>query len=171
MSDSDYRDWVVNVSVNPDEFQRSGHVHVFLSSEEPAGTPDQWMVDPNQIGVVSVFKGDTSQGGYFGSYASLGVRINGQVFLSEDLAERGQDINKVQPIVNYLRTQLRWRCSLVGDTEIPLETVPSLTVKVQSAVVHVPKRTPGRSPGQPRRGEWETHPDVTRGKVGGFSAA
>ncbi|KAI0342043.1 Di-copper centre-containing protein [Trametopsis cervina] len=166
----DYRDWVVNVSINTSEYPRSGYVHVFLCHEELKGKPTDWLAQRDEVGVVAIFKNESKLCGNCNRLSAANVKIHGQVFLTEDLVDKQVDINDVEVVRQYLKAGLRWRCALVDGTEIPLEDVPSLAVKVQSAKVHTGGAMRSGGGAQPWRDEYETFDSVTHGKVGGYAA-
>ncbi|KAI0342996.1 Di-copper centre-containing protein [Trametopsis cervina] len=163
----DYRVWIAHVVINTDELPYSGYVHVFLSHNEPTGNPIDWLSDDDEVGTVAIFKNTRKECVNCNRRSAENVKINGQVFLTEDLLDRGKDLHDVGGITEYLKTHMHWRIALVDGAEVPLAEVPSLEVRVHSATVHVGGTTRGGS--EPWRDELEVHHDVTHGRVGGYA--
>lgn len=60
----------------------------------------------------------------------------------------------------------------VDGQELPLTAVPSLEVKVQSALVHEPPIDENSDEVEfPTHEPFKTHPSVTRGRLGGLSSS
>ncbi|KAI0342041.1 Di-copper centre-containing protein [Trametopsis cervina] len=164
----DYRVWIAHVAINTDDLPYSGYVHVFLSHDEPTGSPIDWLTHDDEIGTVAIFKNDRKECANCNRLSAENVKINGQVFLTEDLLDRGKDINNVEAITEYLTSHMRWRVALIDGAEVPLAEVPSLEVKVHSATVHVGGTT-RRGGVEPWRDELELHHGVTHGRLGGYA--
>ncbi|KAI0342042.1 Di-copper centre-containing protein [Trametopsis cervina] len=82
---NNYRDWVVNISINTDEYPRSGYVHVFLCKGEPKGNPIDWLTHEDEVGVVAIFKNESKLCANCNRLSAENVKINGQVFLTGNI--------------------------------------------------------------------------------------
>nr|AXF50753.1 tyrosinase [Inonotus obliquus] len=162
---SKYQDWFVTVTVNPYEFSNSGYVHIFLSETVPSG---DWMFAPERVGDVGIFRNTSGECANCNEREAAGETITGHIPLTRVLMKKGKDINNVEDIEEYLKKVLHWRCALVGGTEVPLESLPSLQVKVCSAMCERQERRGGLE-GFPSRHTPEVHRSVTHGKLGGYA--
>ncbi|KAL5493071.1 hypothetical protein ACEPAI_4520 [Sanghuangporus weigelae] len=159
-----YHDWFATVTVNPYQFAGSGYVHFFLTDTVPSGN---WMFAPERVGDVGVFRNTSGQCANCSRSEAAGETITGHVPLTRVLMQKGKDINNVEDIRAYLKKHLHWRCALADGTEVPLDGLPSLQVKLCSALCE--RQEPrGGFEGFPRRHTPEVHRSVTHGKVGGY---
>ncbi|TFK74620.1 Di-copper centre-containing protein [Pluteus cervinus] len=166
-----FRDWFVDVTLNPHEFPSSGYVHFFLGETVPSG---DWSLAPERVGDFGVFRNTSGQCENCNQREAAGQTITGHIPLTRALLNKEKEINSVDGIEGYLKKELHWRCELVDGTELPLEKVPSLLVKVYSAVAQRPQ--PGGDDREggglglfPTREEPQVHRKITHGRVGGFA--
>lgn len=164
-----YRDWIVNVTLEKYGLGGSGRVAFFLcpSLDDIPENAMEWHSSPYYVGSYVIFAQSPTQTDCDNCKAQADAhnRVGGTVHLTKFMIRDHCPLVGDEP-VEYLRQKLHWKCMNVAQGRIvPNEEVAGLRVVVQSATYTVPEGAGGR----PVRGEWTRHAPVTAGKTGGVT--
>jgi tyrosinase len=133
-ADTSHREWIVNLKVNKHALNGSFFVHVFLGNFGP--NPKDWSFDPALVGSYAVLD-------KFNTQDSPDKLISGTIPLTGTLSKlilanklKSLDPADVEP---YLTANLKYRVTLLDDTEVGNGDVDSLKLSVISAPVAQPQ--------------------------------
>ncbi|TVY38862.1 Tyrosinase [Lachnellula subtilissima] len=147
-----HREWIVNLKADKHALNGSFFVHIFLG--DFGSDPTGWSFEPNLVGTWAVLdKFNTANAPnkpVSGTIPLTGVLS--KLVLANELQSLDPDV--VQP---YLTANLKYRVTLLDDTEVGNGDVPSLSVTVISAPV-VPPQTDSELPSW---GATVVHMDIT----------
>ncbi|KAI9646358.1 hypothetical protein NHQ30_004348 [Ciborinia camelliae] len=133
-TNGEYTEWIANIQSKKYALSKSFFIHVFLGPYNPI--PSTWSFEPNLVGTHCVFAKLSTSGS---TAADPNQLVTGTIPLTSALLEyisKGQlkslDDKDVKP---FLAKNLKYRVTLLDDTEIPNKDVPSLKISVVSSVV------------------------------------
>ena len=130
-----HREWIVNLKVDKHALNGSFFVHIFLGGF--GSDPTAWSFEPNLVGTWAVLdkfnNANTPNKPVTGTIPLTGVLS--KLVLANKL--KSLDPDDVEP---YLTANLKYRVTLLDDTEIGNGDVPSLSVMVISAPVAPPQK-------------------------------
>ena len=111
-----YTEWITNIRVAQNALESTFHIHVFLGNFTT--DPTCWPRDPNLVGSQSVFNS------FPGTTKKRDLIITGTVPLTKALrrdADAGKvDLNDELAVVAYLKQNLHWRITNVGENALAL---------------------------------------------------
>ncbi|KAK0115324.1 hypothetical protein ONS96_013783 [Cadophora gregata f. sp. sojae] len=154
-------EWSVGVRVS--KFDLRGErfiIRVFLDTVPE--DPNDWPVSSSCVGSFTVFPPP-----HFGGEPYPEVIAYSEVSLVEGLAQLGRNANDAHGVRKFLRRALQWRVQKFDGTVVPVEHVPSLSVRVQEELVTMG----GDITELPSYGKVTVHADVTSGRAGGYAEA
>jgi hypothetical protein len=162
-----YRDWIANITLEFGALGGSGRVCLFLGpDEEIPEKPTEWHTSPIYVGAYDLFALSPNNLERCPNCKDLkanGIHAGGTVYLTEALIRRRIPLVGEEP-EKYLKENLHWRCCGFRGV-IPVESIPSLEVIVQSASYVA---APGVGNGPIDRSPWVVHAPVTSGNPGGI---
>ncbi|KAF2464024.1 Di-copper centre-containing protein [Lindgomyces ingoldianus] len=162
-----YTDWTVNIRVEKHCLPQTFSIMVFLG--DVPTDPTTWSASEPLIGSVSVLaQGEETQCGKCRQDQEEGLIITGTVTLTETLMDKVLDGSlpslgapDVEP---YLVKNLHWRVKMMGGLEVPRDQIAGLKVIVSSDEVGITDEDLPVHLGEPT-----VHPNITDGRLGGFS--
>ncbi|KAF8858063.1 Di-copper centre-containing protein [Acephala macrosclerotiorum] len=152
------KEWFAGVKVN--KFDLLGtHFSIQLFLGHVPRNPEEWLNSGNNIGSFTIFPPNQSGG------PLPEVLAYSEYSLVEALNAKGQDMEDVSAVTEYLKEHLHWRVQKFDGTDVPTDQVPSLVVTVQSESV-----TMGRDDTElPSYSDVTIVAGATKGKAGGFA--
>ncbi|PBP18673.1 tyrosinase [Diplocarpon rosae] len=153
------REWSVGIRVA--KFDLDGErfiVRLFLGAIPR--DPGAWATSPSCVGSFPVFPPPTPATGPLPQ-----VIAYSEVSLVQALQEMNRATHDASATTDYLKKSLNWSVQKFDGTVVPVEDIPSLTVTVQDELV----TDSGDITKLPTYGKSTTHPEVTRGRAGGYS--
>ena len=139
-------------------------VLVFLGSINP--DPSVWDLEYNCVGRVAVLgRAYDTQCSKCQDDRASNLQVTGTVpltsaLLQDVVAGRLADLTP-EAVVPYLKAQLKWRVTLFGGEEKPVEEVPGLKISVCSTQVHI------GDDGNPQySGQYTLYREITAGQPG-----
>lgn len=135
-----HREWLVNLKSDKHALNGSFFVHIFLGNF--SSDPKKWSLDPNLVGTWAVLD-KLNTAGLPNKPISGTIPLTGRLsklVLANKLQSLDTDV-----VPRYLDANLKYRVTLLDDTEVGNGDVPSLSLMVVSAPV-VPPQTDSELP-------------------------
>ncbi len=161
-----YTEWIVNVRAVKHVLGQTYRLLVFDGKISP--DPKDWDVEYNCVGRVTVLgRASSTPCGKCQDDAASDLQVTGTVpltlaLLQDNAAGHLQNLDSAN-VVPYLRDNLKYRVTLFGGEERPIEQVPGLKIAVCSTQASIgPDGTPHYS------GEYVVHGDITAGLPAGI---
>ncbi|PVH87280.1 Di-copper centre-containing protein [Cadophora sp. DSE1049] len=154
-------EWSVGIKVS--KFDLSGErfiIRLFLDTVPK--DPNDWPMASSCVGSFTVFPPPHSGGAPYPE-----VIAYSEASLVDGLAHLGRDATDIHGVRKFLRRALQWRVQKFDGTVVPVEHVPSLSVRVQEELVTMG----GDITELPTYGAMALHPDITSGRAGGYAEA
>ncbi|PQE18684.1 hypothetical protein CJF30_00009685 [Rutstroemia sp. NJR-2017a BBW] len=134
--DGQYTEWIANIQVKKYALGKPFFIHVFLGSFKD--DPASWSFEPNLVGTHCVFVKTMSSGDLCSS-CDPDQLVTGTIPLTSALLDNISDgllpSLKEADVEPYLEENLKYRVTLLDDTEIRNSELSSLSLSVVSASV------------------------------------
>jgi tyrosinase len=126
---SKYREWVANLRVRKHALSGPFFIHLFLGPFSP--DPFSWSFEPNLIGTHCIF----ARAGPHS--VNSNNEVTGTIPMTHALLDRiGQGMLaslEQADVEKYLLSNMRYRITMLDDTEVPNSEIPDLKITVVSA--------------------------------------
>lgn len=127
-------EWIANIQVKKYALTKSFFVHVFLGPFKD--DPSSWSFEPNLVGTHCVFAKLSTSGSIAADPHQI---VTGTIPLTsallDDIEEGQLKSLKDEDVEPYLMENLKYRITLLDNTEVSNKSVPSLKIEVVSSVV------------------------------------
>lgn len=147
------REWSAGLSVSKFDVGGERFKVMFFLNGVP-DSPDEWALSETLAGSAVIFPPPYPSS----NVTSVKLTTYSEIELAEILEQNGLNVNDVQSVVEFLRTNLEWRVQKMDGTVVPLEQVPSLSITIQDEIVIMPSEITQL----PTYGEKTIHPDALR---------
>ncbi|KAG4435031.1 hypothetical protein IFR05_009487 [Cadophora sp. M221] len=154
-------EWSVGIKVS--KFDLSGQrfiIRLFLDTVPE--DPKDWLMASSCVGSFPVFPPPHSGGAPYPETIAYS-----EFSLVNELARLGRDATDIHGVRKFLRRALQWRVQKFDGTVVPVENIPSLSIRVQEELVTIGSDITEL----PSYGAMTLHPEITTGRAGGYAGA
>ncbi|TVY85032.1 Polyphenol oxidase [Lachnellula suecica] len=152
------KEWSIGIAVDKFDVGGDGFFLRFFVSGVPQD-PQDWFINDDCLGSIQVMPTPHSGHGPFPVLMEYD-----ELSLIREVAKAGHDPEDVHAVARFLEKNLEWRVQKLDGTVVPTKQVPSLIITVQDEEVTFPTDNTEL----PTYGKKTLHPDITKGKAGGY---